>query len=238
MTAPARPESARLHAVGPDELELEHPLARADGAASEHGAPVVDRAAAVQAYAMLLRALGRDLASPHLAETPRRAADAMIELLTPTAFEATSFPNDEGYDELVVVTGIPFHSLCEHHLLPFQGVAHVGYLPGERLIGLSKLARIVDSVARELQVQERMSRQIVDRLEAELAPIGAGVVIEAEHLCMSLRGAHVRGTRTVTVATSGALHDDGRRRGEFLARCGHGGGYGVEARMEAIGHVE
>ena len=239
MTAPARPESARLHAVGPDELELEHSLALAgEGAASEGGAPAIDRAAAVQAYAMLLRALGRDLASPHLADTPRRAADAMIELLTPTPFAATSFPNDEGYDDLVLVTGIPFHSLCEHHLLPFHGVAHVGYLPGDRLIGLSKLARIVDTVARELQVQERMSRQIVDRLEAELAPLGAAVVIEAEHLCMSLRGAHVQGTRTITVSTSGALREDGRRRAEFLARCGHGGGYGTGTRMEAIGHVE
>ena len=246
MTAPARPEAARLHAVGPDELERDSGAGpfggESTGAAAMAHAPVVgpavDRDAAVRAYGMLLRALGRDLDSPHLADTPRRAADAMIELLTPMPFEATSFPNDEGYDELVLVAGIPFHSLCEHHLLPFHGVAHVGYLPGGRLIGLSKLARIVDAVARDLQVQERMSRQIVDRLDAELAPLGAGVVLEAEHLCMSLRGAHVAGTRTVTVATSGALHDDARRRGEFLARCGHGASHGIGARMEAIAHVD
>lgn len=211
MPIAARAEGARLHAVELDE------------------GPEVDRAAAEEAIAQLLAALGRDVGSAHLADTPRRAADALIEMLTPTPFRATSFPNDEGYAELVVVTDIPFHSLCEHHLLPFRGVAHVGYLPGDRLIGLSKLARFVERSARDLQVQERMSRQIVDRLDAELAPRGSGVVIEAEHLCMSLRGVQVNGTRTITTATTGALADDAGWRAEFLARCGVGVGTGVSA---------
>ena len=110
------------------------------------------------------------------------------ELLTPEPFDATTFPNDAGYDELVVAREIPFHSLCEHHLLPFTGVAHVGYLPGERIIGLSKLARVVDHFARALQVQERLTTQVAGWLERELAPKGVGVVLEAEHLCMSIRG--------------------------------------------------
>lgn len=219
MTSGARAEGARLHAVEPDE------------------GPEIDRAGAEEAIAMLLVALGRDLGSAHLADTPRRAADALIELLTPTPFHATSFPNDEGYDELVVVADIPFHSLCEHHLLPFRGVAHVGYLPGDRLIGLSKLARFVEHAARELQVQERMSRQIVDRLDAEIAPRGSGVVIEAEHLCMSLRGVEASGTRTVTTATSGALADDAGWRAEFLARCGVGGPTAAIVARKEHGHV-
>jgi GTP cyclohydrolase I len=180
----------------------------------------VDRARAAAAVAELLDALGRDIRSPHLAETPRRVADAFAELLTPRPFDATTFPNEEGYDELVVVAGIPFDSLCEHHLLPFSGTAHVGYLPGDRLIGLSKLARAVERFSRDLQVQERLTRQVAGWIDAELQPRGVGVVIEAEHLCMSLRGAQVRGTRTVTSAFTGVVQGDARTRREFLARCG------------------
>ena len=111
---------------------------------------------------------------------------------------------------------IPFHSLCEHHLLPFTGVAHVGYLPGERIVGLSKLARVVDLFARDLQVQERLTQQIADWLEKHLAPRGVGVVLEAEHLCMSLRGVQKPGTRTVTSALHGLVREDSRTRQEFL----------------------
>src|SRR5215207_8087663 len=119
----------------------------------------------------------------------RDAAErAAADLLAPEPFRATSFPNDEGYDELIVVRAIPFHSLCMHHLLPFQGVAHVGYLPGERIVGLSKLGRVVEHFARRLQLQERLTTQIADWLERELEPKGVGVVLEAEHMCMSLRG--------------------------------------------------
>jgi GTP cyclohydrolase IA len=142
------------------------------------------------------------------------------ELLTPTPFSATTFPNDGDYDELVVATGIPFHSLCEHHLLPFHGVAHVGYLPGERIIGLSKLARLVESLSRSLQVQERLTTQIAGWLDEHLAPAGVGVVLQAEHLCMSLRGVQKPGARTVTSALRGRIRDDLRTREEFLALTG------------------
>jgi GTP cyclohydrolase IA len=169
------------------------------------------------AVADLLVALGVDLTDESLRDTPRRVASAYSELLTPLPFEATTFPNDEGYDELVVARAIPFHSLCEHHLLPFHGVAHVAYLPGERIVGLSKLGRVVESFARRLQVQERMTVQIADWIEEYLEPRGVGVVLEAEHLCMSLRGVQKPGTMTVTSALHGIVRDDARTRQEFLA---------------------
>jgi GTP cyclohydrolase I len=169
------------------------------------------------AVADLLHALGVDLTDPHLIETPRRVAAAYAELLTPLPFEPTTFPNDEGYDELVVARSIPFHSLCEHHLLPFHGVAHVGYLPGERIVGLSKLGRVVESFARRLQVQERMTKQIALWIEENLQPRGVGVVLEAEHLCMSLRGVQKPGAITVTSDLLGIVRDDARTRQEFLS---------------------
>lgn len=180
----------------------------------------IDRRRAAAAVAELLDALGRDIRSPHLADTPRRVADAFAELLTARPFDATTFPNDDGYDELVVVAGIPFDSLCEHHLLPFSGTAHVGYVPGDRLLGLSKFARAVERFSRDLQVQERLTRQVAGWIDEQLRPLGVGVVLEAEHLCLSLRGAQARGTRTVTSAFTGVVRDDARTRREFLARCG------------------
>jgi GTP cyclohydrolase I len=128
----------------------------------------VDLEAAEQAVTDLLVALGHDPGSEHLVETPRRVARSYAELLTPRDFDLTTFPNDEGYDELVLARGIPFQSLCQHHLLPFSGVAHVGYLPGERLLGLSKLARVVELFARDLQVQERLTKQVADWLQEHL----------------------------------------------------------------------
>jgi GTP cyclohydrolase IA len=180
----------------------------------------VDLPAAERAVAALLRALGRDPAEPHLADTPGRVADAYAELLTPPPFDLTTFPNDEGYNELVLATCIPVQSLCEHHLLPFSGVAHIGYLPGERILGLSKLARVLDLFARDLQVQERLTQQVADWLQENLAPRGVGVVIEAEHLCMSLRGVRARGARTTTSALHGVLREDARSRQEFFALSG------------------
>jgi GTP cyclohydrolase IA len=177
---------------------------------------LINHAAARRAAADLLRALGADPDAPGLAETPRRMAEAYAELLTPIPFEPTTFPNSDGYDELVVAGSIPFHSLCEHHLLPFGGVAHVGYLPGERIIGLSKLARVVELFARDLQVQERLTQQIADWLDDHLLPRGVGVVLEAEHLCMSLRGVQKQGARTVTSALHGLVREDPRTRQEFL----------------------
>src|SRR3954462_138199 len=172
------------------------------------------------AVARLLDALGVDLTDESLQDTPARVAAAYAELLTPLPFEPTTFPNDEGYDELVIARGIPFHSLCEHHLLPFHGVAHVAYLPGERIVGLSKLGRVVDYYARRLQVQERLTTQVARWLCDTLAPRGVGVLIEAEHLCMSLRGVQKPGARTITSALRGVVRDDPRTRQEFLALTG------------------
>src|ERR687892_132848 len=125
----------------------------------------IDLARAQRAARELLTALGCDLTDESVRDTPRRMAEAYAELLTPQPFNATTFPNDEGYDELVVVRDIPFQSLCMHHMLPFQGSAHVAYLPGERIVGLSKLGRVVDMFARNLQVQERLTTQVADWLE-------------------------------------------------------------------------
>jgi GTP cyclohydrolase IA len=180
----------------------------------------VDLAAAERAAGDLLVALGADLQDDGLRETPRRVAAAYAELLTPEPFNLTTFPNDEGYDELVLVRDIPFQSLCMHHLLPFHGVAHVAYLPAERIIGLSKLARVVEHYARDLQVQERLTKQVAARIQDELAPKGVGVVLEAEHLCMSLRGVQKAGARTVTSALYGLVRDDPRTREEFLSLTG------------------
>jgi GTP cyclohydrolase IA len=179
--------------------------------------PQLDRGGAEKAVRDLLAALGQDPTSPHLVDTPRRVAAAYAELLTPREFSLTTFPNDEGYDELVIARDIPVSSLCEHHLLPFTGVASVGYLPGDRILGLSKLARVVELFARGLQVQERLTKQVADWLEEHLSPKGVGVVIQAEHLCMSLRGVQAPGCRTVTSALHGLLREDSRSRAEFFA---------------------
>jgi GTP cyclohydrolase I len=185
-----------------------------------HSAPRLELRATERAVGDLLRALGQDPSSEHLADTPRRVAAAYAELLTPREFSLTTFPNDEGYDELVLARDIPLHSLCQHHLLPFTGVAHVGYLPGARILGLSKLARVVEMFARRLQVQERLTKQVADWLQDHLEPKGIGVVIEAEHLCMSMRGVQARGCRTVTSALHGLLREDARSRAEFFALSG------------------
>jgi GTP cyclohydrolase I len=181
------------------------------------GAAAIDRARAEDAAGALLDALGIDVTEASTRETPRRMVEVYTELLTPTNFNPTTFPNDGGYDELVVAREIPFHSLCEHHLLPFVGVAHIGYLPAERIVGLSKLARVVEMFARSLQVQERLTTQVARWLEEELRPKGVGVVIEAEHMCMSLRGVQKAGASTVTSALYGAVRDDQRTRQEFLS---------------------
>jgi GTP cyclohydrolase IA len=179
----------------------------------------LDLDAAERAARELLRAIGADLEDPGVTETPRRVAASLAELVTPAEFTATLFRN-EGYDELVLVRDISFQSLCMHHLLPFHGVAHVAYLPGDCIIGLSKLARVVEAFARDLQLQERMTVQIADWLEQELAPRGVGVVVSAEHMCMTIRGVRKPGTRTVTSALRGTLRDDARTRQEFFSLVG------------------
>jgi GTP cyclohydrolase I len=190
-----------------------HPAA----APRHHHASTVDLPAATEAARSLLAALGVDLQQPGLSETPRRMAAALAEQLAPRPFHLTTFPNDEGYDELVLARDIAFGSVCEHHMLPFVGVAHVGYLPGGRIVGLSKLARVVEHFSRRPQVQERLTVQIAGFLHERLAARGVGVVIEAEHLCMSLRGVRSSGARTTTSSLDGLLRTDARSRQEFLA---------------------
>jgi GTP cyclohydrolase IA len=182
----------------------------------------IDLTAAEAAAADFLAALGVDNDDESLRDTPRRMARAYAEFFSPTPFDMTTFPNDEDYDELVLARSIPLRSVCEHHLLPFVGVAHVGYLPGDRILGLSKLARVVTHFASRPQVQERLTKQVANWLDEQLGPRGVGVVIEAEHTCMTLRGVGARGSSTVTSALAGALRDDPRSRQEFLSLAGRG----------------
>ncbi len=168
----------------------------------------------------LLASLGADLSLEDVEETPRRVAAMYRELLTPAAFTFTTFENTAGYDELVLVRDIPFVSLCAHHLLPFTGHAHVAYVPGARIVGLSKLARVVKHFAAALQVQERLTKQVADLIQSELRPKGVGVVIEAEHQCMTIRGVQATGTQTVTSTMYGLLRTNLASREEFLALVG------------------
>lgn len=182
-------------------------------------APARDLDAATKAAGEFLRGLGidpDDPATPDLAETPRRLALAYAELLDVPEFDFTTFANTEGYDELVLVREIPFQSVCEHHLLPFTGVAHVGYLPRGRIVGLSKLARTVDHFARRPQTQERLTMQVADLLEDQLSPRGVGVLLVAEHTCMTLRGARAPGSATTTSSLRGHLRENAAARAEFL----------------------
>jgi GTP cyclohydrolase I len=211
------------------ELTLESPECQPDPTAAKPSRPdlrlAVDRpgidlAAAQRAAGDFLAALGIELEAEELRETPARMARAYAELFESEPFHLTTFPNDAGYDELVLARDIPFRTVCEHHLLPFSGVAHVGYLPGKRILGLSKLARLVEHFAARPQTQERLTKQIADCLATRLRPRGAGVVLEAEHTCMTLRGVRSRGSTTVTSALLGTLRADASSRAEFFALAG------------------
>ena len=180
----------------------------------------VDIDAAERAAASFLAALGIDVDHEDLRETPARMARAYAELFSPAPLRLTTFANDEGYDELVLARSIPFRTVCEHHLLPFSGVAHVGYLPGERIVGLSKLARLVEHFAARPQVQERLTKQVAECLASRLRAPGVGVVLEAEHSCMTLRGVRALGAKTVTSALLGTLRTDPASRAEFFALAG------------------
>lgn len=182
--------------------------------------PGPDLETAEQAARAFLEALGVAVDTEGTRETPARMARGYAELLTARPFQMTTFPNDEGYDELVLARDIPVRSVCQHHMLPFVGVAHVGYLPGARILGLSKLARVVEHFACRPQVQERLTKQTADWLGEQLQPRGVGVVIEAEHTCMTLRGVQATGARTVTSTMLGALRDNAASRHEFLALTG------------------
>lgn len=171
-------------------------------------------------FGEVLDALGLDRSDPNLRGTEFRVARAYRELFAGLRAgdepELRTFPNTERYREMVAVTDIPFYSMCSHHFLPFFGAAHVAYLPGAKIVGLSKLARVVDFYARRPQVQERLTEQIIGLLEDRLAPAGAMVVLRARHLCMEMRGVNKRGLTTTTSAIRGAF-EDGRLRHEFLA---------------------
>jgi GTP cyclohydrolase I len=216
MTEPPRHEpTLRTEADAEDERSWLEP--EGDTVVDENR---MDLPGAERAARAFLTALGMDLTRDGLAATPRRMAQAYAELLSARPFRLTTFPNEEGYDELVVARDIPVRSVCEHHLLPFVGVAHVGYLPGSRIVGLSKLARIVEHMASRPQTQERLTKQVADWLQEHLGPRGVGVVIEAEHTCMTLRGARAAGSRTVTSTLLGTVRNDARSRAEFLALAG------------------
>jgi GTP cyclohydrolase I len=187
--------------------------------------PVRNLDAAAEAAAAMMRALGvdpDDPDTPDLALTPRRLALAYADLLTPGDFDMTTFDNAEEYDEMVLVRDIPVQSVCEHHLLPFVGRAHVAYLPAERIVGLSKLARTVSHLASRPQTQERLTTQVASTLDEHLQPRGVGVVVEAEHTCMTLRGARAPGATTITSSLRGTIKDDPSSRAEFLALVGRG----------------
>lgn len=206
--APAGPAEVDTRESGPPRrtpLHVAHPPGE------------VDLIAAEDAARAFLRALGLPLDTESQRDTPARMVRAYAEMFSPRPFDLTTFPNDEGYDELVVVRAIPVRSVCEHHLLPFTGVAHVGYLPGTRILGLSKLARVVEMFARRPQVQERLTQQVADWLQDTLAPRGVGVVVEAEHQCMTIRGVQADGATTVTSALHGQLRADAASRAEFFA---------------------
>ena len=180
-----------------------------------------DREKVVKAVEMLLEGVGEDVDRPGLKETPQRVARLYEEILSGADKDPTEIVKSfksENYDEMVLVKDIPFYSLCEHHLLPFLGKAHVAYIPsGDRITGISKLARVVEMHARRLQVQERMTAQIADGLVRALNPKGVLVVVEAEHLCMTMRGVQKPGSRTVTSVVRGLFRENPATRSEAMS---------------------
>ncbi len=167
----------------------------------------------------ILFELGENIDRDGLLETPRRVAKALRELTAGYGIEPGSllktFKND-GTRDMVIVRDIPFYSLCEHHMLPFSGVAHIAYIPGDRIVGLSKFARLVDAFARRLQVQERLTKQVAETIDAVVKPDGVMVVVEAEHYCMAMRGVQKQGSRTITSAVRGAFADQADTRAEAM----------------------
>ena len=164
-----------------------------------------DLASAELAAEAFLRALGVNTDSADMASSPHRMAAAYADLLCAPEFKPTTFENDRGYSGLVIARSVPVQSMCEHHFLPFMGVAHIGYVPGKRILGLSKLARLTEMFARRPQLQERLTQEIADWLVDNLAPRSVGVVIDAEHSCMTLRGVRATGSTTRTSVFTGNL---------------------------------
>jgi GTP cyclohydrolase IA len=170
-------------------------------------------------YSNAIAALGEDVAREGLEKTPMRVAKAMSFLTSGYQMDAVQILNSakftESYNEMVIVKDIELYSMCEHHMLPFFGKAHIAYIPNGYITGLSKLARVVDCFARRMQVQERMTHQILDAVQEALNPLGVAVVIEAKHLCMMMRGVQKQNSSTTTSAFSGVFHEDKTRK-EFL----------------------
>jgi GTP cyclohydrolase IA len=180
----------------------------------------IDTAAIRQAVRSIIQAVGEDPNREGLRETPRRVADMYAEIfwgLTQDPADVLRIGFEEGHQELVLVKDIPFYSMCEHHFLPFHGVAHVGYIPNGRVVGLSKLARALEILARRPQVQERMTSQLADVIMSTLEPQGVAVVIKADHLCMQMRGIRKPGSQTVTSAMRGVFQRSAPTRAEFMA---------------------
>lgn len=189
------------------------------------GAERPTREEAEAAVATLLRWAGEDPEREGLIDTPRRVALAYQDWFSgydvdPVRFLARTFEEVEGYDEMIVLRDITFESHCEHHMAPIIGKAHVGYLPNNKIVGISKLARVVDTFARRLQVQEKMTAQIAQCIQEVLKPKGVGVVIDAVHQCMTTRGIHKSGVSMVTSQMLGAFRKDARTRAEFLRMIG------------------
>jgi GTP cyclohydrolase I len=186
----------------------------------------IDRARIEAAVREILAAIGEDGGRPGLAETPSRVADAYAEFFSglatdPLDFLADTVPVGDTGAELVILRDIAFRSVCEHHLLPFLGVAHIAYLPGDRVVGLGRLPRVVDAIASRPQVQERLGEQIVDALQRGLEPRGVLVVLDAVHQCVTTRGARQTGSSTVTIASRGELAEPAARA-EAIALIGTG----------------
>jgi GTP cyclohydrolase I len=179
-------------------------------------------------YRELLRRIGEDPARDGLAETPGRVEKAMAFLTQGYAMDVRTVLNEAlfevEYDEMVMVRDIEFYSLCEHHLLPFFGKVHVAYVPSGRVIGLSKIPRLVEMYSRRLQVQERLTMQIADAIAEAIAPQGVGVIVEAQHLCMMMRGVEKQHSATVTSAMRGVFKTQTQTRNEFLSLVRRGGG--------------
>jgi len=190
-----------------------------------NGVTAFDTEAIKDAVVQLLRAVGEDPEREGLVGTPRRIAEMYQEILQgmhQDAREVLAVGFEENHQEMVIVRDIPFHSLCEHHLLPFHGTFHVGYIPRGRVVGISKLARVVDIYSRRLQLQERLTSQIADVLMEELKPEGVAVVGMGEHLCMTMRGVRKPGSKVVTSANRGLFRDREATRLEFFASLADG----------------
>lgn len=189
-----------------------------NGNGGEYG--VFDSERIKRAVRELLIGLGEDPDREGLRETPRRIADMYAEIfagMRADPMELLRVGFEENHEEMVILRDQPFYSMCEHHLLPFHGVAHVGYIPKGRVVGISKLARVVDLLAKQPQLQERLTGQIADVLMEGLQPSGVAVVIKAEHLCMTMRGIRKPGSKLVSSATRGVFRDDPSTRAEFMA---------------------